>query len=397
MNVGGLVIIIALLVCTQAGWAAEWSGYVSAEPRYFFEAPGFDEQPSRGMSASAALAPEYRIRWNDGDDLLTLAAFVRVDADDDERTHADVREAFWQHVDERWAWKVGIGRVFWGVTESRHLVDIVNQTDLVEDFDEEDKLGQPMIHAERWTPVGTFGLFLLPGFRERTFPEASARLSGGAVVADDATFESGAGQHRLDVAGRWFHALGRWDIGVSAFHGTGREPRLVPAPRAGNAVEFVPHYDEITQLGLDLQYTRGSWLWKLESTLRDGQGRDFSAAVAGFEYTAFGIAGSDADLGLLAEYLYDDRGPGAPRTIYDDDWFGGLRLSLNDVAGTTLLAGAIVDKGSMIAIVEAQRRLRSHWKIEAEVRWFSDVDPGESLLFAVHRDSYLTLRLARYF
>ena len=40
---------------------------------------------------------------------------------------------------------VGAAKVFWGTAESRHLVDIINQTDAVEDIDEEDKLGQPMV------------------------------------------------------------------------------------------------------------------------------------------------------------------------------------------------------------------------------------------------------------
>ena len=41
---------------------------------------------------------------------------------------------------------MGIDKVFWGVIESRHLVDYINQTDGVEDVDGEDKLGQPMIN-----------------------------------------------------------------------------------------------------------------------------------------------------------------------------------------------------------------------------------------------------------
>ena len=42
--------------------------------------------------------------------------------------------------------RAGIGRVFWGVTESYHLVDVINQTDLVENVDRKDKLGQPLVN-----------------------------------------------------------------------------------------------------------------------------------------------------------------------------------------------------------------------------------------------------------
>jgi hypothetical protein len=45
-----------------------------------------------------------------------------------------VRELNWIHQAETWSLLAGVGKVFGSVTESRHLVDIINQTDLVEDI-----------------------------------------------------------------------------------------------------------------------------------------------------------------------------------------------------------------------------------------------------------------------
>lgn len=59
-----------------------------------------------------------------------------------------------------------------------------------------------------------------------------------------------------------------------------------PAPR------LVPFYHQISQLGLDLQYTRDAWLWKLEAIARDGLDDTFFATVAGFEYTFYGVRDS---------------------------------------------------------------------------------------------------------
>lgn len=377
---------------------ADWSGYLSLEPRTFVDEPLFAEQPNAGMSPSLVLAPELRYEWNRGDDRLTLAPYVRWDADDDERTHADLREALWLHIDGPWTWQLGVGRVFWGVTESRHLVDIVNQTDLVEDVDEEDKLGQPMIAVERWTrKAGSFGLFLLPGFRERSYPAADARLRGTLPVdTDRAEYESGAKNRHLDWALRWSHAIGNWDLGLSGFYGTSREPRLLPEPYSSMAAVLIPRYELIGQLGIDLQYTKASWLWKLEAIGRQGQGKTFGAVVAGIEHTLFSLGESGADLGLLAEYLYDGRDDQAPATIYDDDWFAGIRLSFNDTEDTAILGGAIFDTNGTFAIVEAERRFGDAWKFEAEVRWFLDVDENDPLLGGIRRDSFITLRLARY-
>ena len=60
--------------------------------------------------------------------------------------------------------RVGVGKVFWGVTESRHLVDVVNQSDFVEDLDGEDKLCQPMLALTLKLVWGTFDLFVLLPF-----------------------------------------------------------------------------------------------------------------------------------------------------------------------------------------------------------------------------------------
>ena len=88
---------------------------------------------------------------------------------DGERTHFDVRELYWETFGETWDLRIGIARVFWGVVETQHLVDIINQTDTVENSDGEDKLGQPMINLSLVRDWGTVDLFVLPGFRERTF------------------------------------------------------------------------------------------------------------------------------------------------------------------------------------------------------------------------------------
>jgi hypothetical protein len=394
-----IVPVVTTLASVQAGAeGVDWSGYVSLEPRIFTDDPLFPAQPDAGLSPSAVLAPELRLEWNDGDDRLTLAPYFRWDADDNERTHTDLREASWLRVRGPWSWRFGLGRVFWGVTEARHLVDIINQSDQVEDVDEEDKLGQPMIVVERWTATaGTFGVFLLPGFRERTFPAADARLRGALPVdSDRSEYESGAENRRVDWALRWSDAVGKWDLGVAAFHGTSREPRLLGRLDLGGRPVLVPRYDVISQVGTDVQYTEGSWLLKIESMVRRGHGETIAAFVAGLEYTLFNLGDGDAELGLLAEYLYDDRSDQAPPPIFDDDLFIGFRLSLNDAEGTGLLGGAVIGSDGALVIVEVERRLGKLWKLEVEVRGFVNVAAESSLLTGFRNDSFATLRLSRY-
>jgi hypothetical protein len=60
-------------------------------------------------------------------------------------------------------------------------------------------------------------------------------------------------------------------------------------------------------VGLELQYTGESILYKLEG-LTGAQGdENFNAAVLGAERTVYSILDTPWDMGLIVEYQYDDR------------------------------------------------------------------------------------------
>ena len=174
---------------------------------------------------------------------------------------------------------------------------------------------------------------------------------------------------------------------------------MIPTLRPTGQIVFVPHYDQIDQTGLDVQWTVEAWLWKLETMTRRGHGKRFVASVAGFEYTLYQIFETVYDLGLLAEYQYDGRDKtGAPFTPGDGDLFLGMRLALNDVQSTEVLAGTTIDRSShaMLFFVEAERRIGNRYKIELEGR-FNFNTQNDVLLANLRQDDFLTLRLSRYF
>jgi len=374
----------------------ELSGWVSAESRTYQKSPLFPEQHREYLSA--AFNPEYYLEWSEGNQGLIIAPFFRVDQFDSERTHFDLREFIWRLSKRDFDLKVGIGKVFWGVTESQHLVDIINQTDQVESPDGEEKLGQPMINLTLITDWGFLDLFILPGFRERTFIGNEGRLRLPFLInTKTSQYESNAENRHVDFAARWTHSINIFDIGLSHFYGTSREPLLVPTGSTNGSPIFSPRYDLINQTGLDLQASISGWLWKFEGIVRSGQQKRFSALTVGFEYTIVGIMDSDADLGVIAEYLYDDRGKDAT-SIFENDLFAGARLSMNDVQSTALLAGVIFDddSGSKLLRVEGSRRVGEDWVVELEIAGFygaKSFDP----IFSFRKDDYLELKLSKYF
>ena len=294
-----------------------------------------------GLNLSLLLQPEFYWRSDDDRKRVSIVGFGRIDSQDDERSHADLREAYWGVEGNGWDLTAGISKVFWGVTESRHLVDVINQTDLVEDIDQEDKLGQPLVNFNLQRDYGRFELFVLPQFRERTFPGPNGRFRSPLPVdTDNAIYESSADENHVDFALRYSHFFGDVDIGASLFEGTSREPRFLLAP---DGEHLLPVYDQMTQFGVDLQYTHDAWLWKLETIYRDSRSDSFAAAVGGFEYTFYGVKDNSADVGILLEYLHDGRNPNAPPTAFDNDLFIGSRLALNDASDTSVLAGIAAD------------------------------------------------------
>lgn len=380
----------------QADTFYEMSGKVTAEVRYFTEDAQFQNQ-DYDSNLSFTVEPEFYWEWNDGNDNLTFSPFLRVDENDGERTHGDIRELSWIHIEDEWELRTGLRKVFWGVTEFQHLVDVINQTDAVDDFDGEDKLGQQMINLSLVKDWGIIDLYVLPGFRERTFTGQEGRLRSGLLIDNDhATYESSAAENHIDTAIRWSHTLGDFDMGAYWFHGTNRDP-LLRAKSVNETTILAPHYEQMDQIGFDLQATIDSWLWKLETIHRDTTSDNYWAAQAGFEYTFYGIQESSADLGVLLEYGWDERGTDATAAI-QNDVFIGARLALNDPESTELLAGMShdIDYDSQSVIIEASRRVGDDWKINLDGRFFSSDDPLD-LSYSIKQDNHLQLTVERYF
>lgn len=384
--------ICALIPATL--FAYQWEVEVGGEMKAFTQAAL--EHQARNHP-SAYIQPEAFVDWNDGADAVFGQIFYRYDMRDTKRTHFDIRELNYVHVGDSWEVLVGIGKVFWGVAETRHLVDVINQTDLVENLDEEDKLGQPMIKASIETDSGTITGFILPYFRERTFAGYKGRPRVSPVIEDElAIFESEDRKKHIDWALRYSHSFSVWDVGLSLFHGTTREPRYVPTFVATEP-KLLPYYEIITQYSLDAQATIDAWLLKFEGYRRQNQGPSYNAMVTGFEYTFYGLFNSPKDLGVIAEYHYDSRNRISPQP-FNDDVAIGFRLAFNDISSTELLAFVLIDRhlSSRFYRFEASRRVGQNMTIDLEGTFFSKLEPVDPL-YPFRRDNFFQLNVTYHF
>ncbi|WP_028294436.1 hypothetical protein [Oceanobacter kriegii] len=396
LPLAGLLLTGAMPSLAQAELYYEKSGNVSLEARYFADSDA--DQQQTGMQLSIAAQPKLLWEWNGGDDAVTLEVFKRFLDSDDERNHFDLRDLSWVHVADSFESRIGIRRVFWGVTEFQHLVDVINQTDGVEAPDGEDKLGQPMVNVSLVRDWGIVDVFVLPYFRERTFASEEGRFRPALVVdADHAQYESDDEQKHIDYALRWSHYIGDFDIGLHAFKGTNRDP-LLNAELQGSEIVLVPYYAQMTQFGLDLQATIDSWLWKFETIHRNTQPENYWAAQGGLEYTFYGVMDSNADVGVLTEYGWDQRGEDAG-VLAQNDVFAGARLTFNDVDDSALLIGGgyDLDYGSTSLVVEGSKRVGESFKLSIDGNLFLADDSDDAVLYSIREDDFVQLTLEYFY
>ncbi len=422
-----LSVALSLLVPALAGGAhaqdgitelIELSGRLSTEARLY---PGSPVHPGQRSHASGFAAEATAYIEDDDGTSFTFTPFYRYDAGDPDRTHADVRDAYLLMYgdlgDDEWELRLGVDRVFWGVVESRPLVDIVNQTDLVEHPNEKTKLGQPMVHVTWSGDWGALELFGLTGHRARTFPGRHGRLRPALLIDHDRiSYESSAEEWHVDLAGRFSGSFGPLDVGLSVFDGTSREPTMLPTPVCADFMNpactvLAPYYETIRQYGLDAQITTGQWLLKLEAihragaqnrrpdpTLRPGEPfryeeEDYAAFITGVEYTINQVWESDADLSLIAEWAHDERGERATNA-FESDVLLAARLGLNDEYDTQFTVSSLesLEYSSRAISAEFKHRLSDSWSLHVEGLAYAEIDEKD-VMYDVRRDSFIEVNL----
>jgi hypothetical protein len=182
-----------------------------------------------------------------------------------------------------------------------------------------------------------------------------------------------------------------WDLAGSLFYGTARNP-ILSVVDVGTALE--PYYPKQQSLGLEAQYTGDATLLKWESLHGQQDEKSLFAAVAGLEYTLYGLLDQVWDLGMIAEAQHDERPQAAAKRIY----VAGLRLTLNDSKDTSLLLLTSQDEDwdqSLISF-EASRRINSWSSIELGAKFFDAQTPA-SAFGALDDDDTISIKLNTFF
>lgn len=394
-----LAVCLSLSTAPALALDIEFDGSLEFEARHYFE-PGWRALQEDNFTS---IAGEFELGFYSpsGRHAVIVKPFGRVDEHDHERTHFDLREAKYRYVNGAFEMTVGVDKVFWGVTEFLHLVDIINQTDNVESVDGEQKLGQPMLRlsvAKNW---GTLTGFYMPSFRIRQYPDADTGRHALGFVVNDSTslFESEDDRRNPDYAVRYTNSFGPVDLGLAWFDGTSRAPNFVATGNTYNGLNVLnAYYPLLKQASIDVQATLGPWLLKLEAIESEVDDVTTSRATGGFEYTFYNLFNSGTDVGLVSEYMWDENELDAAHP-FGNDIGVGLRWTANDTQSTAILVGALVDldSDSTAYSVEAERRFGQNFKLILEARVQDKVGDNDLPANLNADEDFLRLRLNWYF
>jgi len=401
----GLLLIQLLWINTAL---ASFEGELSLEGRYFIHDPAFPGQADQHGSVAGSFVYFTNLSetWS-----FEFEPFVRKDFRDEDRSHADLRKAFFLSVYNQFELGIGINQVFWGVTESDHQVDIIAQTDMLESLDREDKLGQPMVSLSFPMAKGLLDFYLLPYFREQQYPGEKGRLRFRSVIdEDDSLFEHEDEENHLDFGVRLSQSVNQFEFALSHFQGTSRQPSFIFKPTP-NGIQIIPYYPQIRQTGVEVQGIFDALLIKWESIYRTGQPNlffeeeDYWSATGGFEYSFYGLAGTVQDLGLILEFSYDTR-KDASLSTSESDLATGLRWALNDLRSTEILFIAIkdLDTSARSIIIESSTMLNETVELTLNAVVFSNQPPldilnftNDMLLSDFEQDDFIQFELTYYF
>ena len=410
-------LLATVLVCGSISDAAadseidfQFSGQIGVESQSYWQHGAYPGQ--RRQAFGVTLEPELYFETESGSS-FTFKPIYRHDTMDPRRRRGDIREAYFlwygQAGEGEWELRLGIDQIFWGVAESTNIVNIINQSDLVEDPFDKEKLGQPMAHLTWSADWGITEFFVLPYHRKRTFSGLKGRFRSHLVVDNsEPVYENSDKERHVDYAIRYSHSLGPVDFGVSGFVGTNRKPSFIfNNTNLPNATALIPYYSQIRQVGLDLQVTLESSLLKLEAIRRKGAlnadcvvlnencvEEDYSAYTIGGEYTFYSVFESDSDITALGEWNYDSRGSRATEDL-EHDVFLGLRWALNDTQDTEFVLGYVGDTKYDTSILNAEfnRRISDTISLETEIFSIQNADPLDRAFDTVRKDSFIQVRL----
>lgn len=313
--------------------------------------------------------------------------FVNWDTEDNQRRYIDVREASFYYQHEKLRFGLGVDTFFWGVAESINLVNVLNQSDVMESIDGKVKLGQPFLSLNQRYDDGDFSVYFLPIFREQNFP---LRPNYGLPIAEQPLYEDG--RRRGGIAMRRLFYFDQGEFALSYFAGTRRSPLLVQSQL--NPQELTPYYVQTQNAMLDGVYLFENFTLKLELKVGDEQNSNFTAFNFGVEYPIYDLFEGIEEITLISEFLFDDR-DAQGENHGQNDLFIGTKFDFGHSYSSRVrvLYSYDFDFKSQYAEVNYEYRINDYFRLKSKFIKVLSAPVEDTRLYALKDEQYLKLDL----
>jgi hypothetical protein len=359
------------------------TGEVGAEVRVFSQPPQFAGQ-ERHM-ASSFFAPSVRLAVAPGHS-LTFSPFVRLITDrPSNEPVAYLRTLSWSAAFPGGMLELGMQTVRWGTTRSASPVDVVNQKDRSFHPFANARIGQPMARLSVRGSWGDLEILTLSRVEPRRLPRQAARLRSSSWIDPERVRYPEQGSVPVELAGRWSKSWRTVAVGVSALKGAARDPAFERLGEGSRSLGSV--YPRHQQVGLELRWTRGRWIFRSESALRRlADSAPYAVGVSGLETRWRGDVGTVV---VAAEYVWDSRGRRAA-TLTQDDFYIEARLRSASDESVEVVLKALVDREDRSCVWTAalSRPVLERWRVELGTWRFWGKDLG-----ALRQDGYVWMSM----
>ncbi len=303
-----------------------------AESHVFFNHVGYLQEPSNAAYLSASMDINFEVL--DRRSRIVIGGKQIAEDDTTVRSGFYWNEFYWLTEFDGFDVTLGKAKQYWGIMETRNLVDVINTTDYLQGYNSTEKLAQNMFKVGIPSGSSQLDLYLLEGGEPRQFYEQATRFEP-LEVADTPRYSAQTSHSDMDLAARYWYYDDNLEIAFTLFKGTTRTPLIIEEESRN-----VPYYYEIFQQGLELLFVDDRTLYKLEavSVKGDGDDDDFVGASLGVEY-AISRFFRKSDLTLVGEYHLDDKDERSAMVSFDDYVMLGGLMSFNDVYLSTFRVG----------------------------------------------------------
>ncbi|MBR9764068.1 MAG: hypothetical protein GYB53_11235 [Rhodobacteraceae bacterium] len=160
----------------------------------------------------------------------------------------------------------------------------------------------------------------------------------------------------------------------------------------------VPYYQKVEQVGLSGVYALEDLQLRFEASHHETSAGDYLSAVVGGDYTFNNFFSGKGDLTVAVEYLYDDRSPVQPLTIFENDVFLGFNYRFNNTNATELKLGVFhdIDSQARLYTMGLSTRVSDATSIEMNATHVETNGFNDPLAF-IDNDSFLELKFTSYF